>query len=51
MSKFVILMAGEVTPTLRLKNQITGGRVIAADSGMKHAEPLGLTPEFMGRRF
>jgi thiamine pyrophosphokinase len=45
MSKFVILMAGDVTPTQRLKNQINGARVIAADSGMKHAEALGLTPE------
>jgi thiamine pyrophosphokinase len=45
MSKFVILMAGDVTPTLRLKNQINGARVIAADSGMRHAESLGLTPE------
>jgi thiamine pyrophosphokinase len=45
MSKFVILMAGEVTPTLRLKNQINGAHVIAADSGMKHADVLGLTPE------
>jgi thiamine pyrophosphokinase len=45
MSKFVILMAGDVTPTLRLKNQIAGARVIAADSGMKHAAILGLIPE------
>jgi thiamine pyrophosphokinase len=45
MSKFLILMSGDVTPTLRLKNQIIGARVIAADSGMKHAEALGLMPE------
>ncbi len=45
MSKFVILLAGDVTPTARLKNQISGARVIAADSGMKHADALGLTPE------
>jgi thiamine pyrophosphokinase len=45
MSKFVILMAGDVTSTVRLKNQINGAHTIAADSGMKHAEALGLTPE------
>jgi thiamine pyrophosphokinase len=45
MSKFVILMAGDVSPTRRLKNQISNARVIAADSGMKHADVLGLTPE------
>jgi thiamine pyrophosphokinase len=45
MSKFAILLSGDVSPTLRLKNQISSARVIAADSGMKHAETLGLTPE------
>jgi thiamine pyrophosphokinase len=45
MSKFVILLSGDVTPTTRLKNQLVGARVIAADSGMKHAEVLNLTPE------
>jgi thiamine pyrophosphokinase len=45
MSKFVILMAGDVSPTRRLINQISTARVIAADSGMKHAAALGLTPE------
>ena len=45
MSKFVILMAGDVSPTMRMKNQISNARVIAADSGMRHAEQLALTPE------
>lgn len=45
MSKFVILMSGDVFPTLRLKNQISDARVIVADSGMRHAEVLGLAPE------
>jgi thiamine pyrophosphokinase len=45
MSKFVILMAGDVTPTVRLKNQMNTARVIAADSGMRHAEHLNLAPE------
>lgn len=31
--------------TSRLKAQISGARVIAADSGILHAEPLGLAPE------
>lgn len=43
--KFVILLAGGVTPTERLKAQVAGARVIAADSGMAHAAAFGLTPE------
>ena len=42
---FAILLGGDVTPTARLFQQIAGARVIAADSGMKHAAALGLTPE------
>lgn len=45
MSPFVILVGGRVTPTLRLARQIDGARVIAADSGIRHATSLGLTPE------
>jgi len=45
MSKYVILLSGPVTPTPRLLRQIAGGRVIAADGGMVHAETLKLTPE------
>ncbi len=45
MSKFVILLSGDVTPTARLKSQLNSARVIAADSGMRHADALGLTPE------
>jgi thiamine pyrophosphokinase len=45
MSKFVVLLSGPVVPTQRFKNQIKGARIIAADSGMKHAETLGVTPE------
>lgn len=45
MSKFAILLGGDLTPTNRLDAQLGGARVIAADSGMKHAAALKLTPE------
>lgn len=45
MSRFTILLGGELVRTARLDRQIGGSRVIAADSGIAHAEPLGLTPE------
>jgi thiamine pyrophosphokinase len=45
MATFAILLGGDVTPTARLKNQVAGARVIAADSGIAHAVALGLAPE------
>ena len=45
MSLFLILLGGELTVTARLKRQISGARVIAADSGMRHAAALGVEPE------
>ena len=45
MSLFLILLGGELTVTPRLKRQISGARVIAADSGMRHAAALGVEPE------
>jgi thiamine pyrophosphokinase len=45
MTKFAILLAGEVSPTERLKDQLEDARVIAADHGMIHAVALALTPE------
>jgi thiamine pyrophosphokinase len=45
MSKFAILMGGTVTPTPRLSSQLSGARVIAADSGMMHANALGVSAE------
>jgi thiamine pyrophosphokinase len=45
MTRFAILLGGDVTPTDRLRKQVAGTRVIAADSGMAHARALGLTPE------
>lgn len=45
MSTFVILLGGHLTLTERLKRQIEGARFIAADSGIGHAEMLGVMPE------
>lgn len=45
MSRFAILLGGAVTRTPELDAEIAGARVIAADSGIRHAETLGLTPE------
>jgi len=45
MSRFTILLGGEVRVTERLRKQVAGTRVIAADSGIAHAHALGLAPE------
>jgi thiamine pyrophosphokinase len=45
MSKFAVLLGGTVIPTPRLRDQLKGARIIAADSGMRHTAPLRLTPE------
>lgn len=45
MTRFAILLGGDLTVTPRLRGQIRGARVIAADSGMMHAASLGLVPE------
>ncbi len=45
MSRFVILLGGDLTVTPRLKSQVAGARVIAADSGMMHASSLKVVPE------
>ena len=42
---WAVLLAGDITPRARLHHQLVGARVIAADSGIRHAEPLGLEPE------
>jgi len=42
--KYVILLNGELTVTDRLKQQITGSQIVAADGGMRHAEALDVCP-------
>jgi thiamine pyrophosphokinase len=44
-STFTILLGGDVRSTDRLKGVLTGSRFIAADSGMRHAQTLGIRPE------
>ena len=45
MTRFAILLGGDLTVTPRLRKQLDGARIIAADRGMIHAAVLGLTPE------
>jgi thiamine pyrophosphokinase len=45
MTRFAILLGGDMTPSARLRSQIRGARVIAADSGMMHAASLGVLPD------
>lgn len=45
MTRFAILLGGDMTPTARLRGQIRGARIIAADSGMMHAAALKVMPE------
>ncbi len=45
MTRFAILLGGDVTVTSRLKSQLKGARVIAADSGMMHAAAVRVVPE------
>ncbi|WP_223477321.1 thiamine diphosphokinase [Oricola indica] len=44
-NRFAILLDGRLRPTARLRAQLEGCRVLAADGGIRHAESLGLTPE------
>jgi thiamine pyrophosphokinase len=45
MSRFAILLGGDLIVTPRLKSQLQGARFIAADSGMMHAAALRVVPE------
>ena len=51
MTKFTILLGGDLTITPRLRRQIEGSRIIAADSGMVHAASLHLMPELWAGDF
>ena len=42
--KFAILLNGDLEVTARLKEQLVGADVIAADGGMRHAQALGVEP-------
>lgn len=44
-NRFAVLLDGDVTVTPRLRAQIHGRRVVAADGGMRHATALDLQPE------
>ena len=44
---WAVLLAGEVHPTERLRGQMAGARVVAADAGLAHAEVLGVQPELV----
>lgn len=45
MSRFTLLLGGDLVMTPRLAAQVAGSRVIAADAGMQHAIALGVVPE------
>jgi thiamine pyrophosphokinase len=45
MSRYAILLGGDLVATPRLARQIDGARIIAADSGIRHASALGVAPE------
>jgi thiamine pyrophosphokinase len=45
MSRFTILLGGDLTVTPRLLEQIADTHVVAADSGLLHADPLKIVPE------
>ena len=45
MSRFTILLGGDLTVTPRLRAQVKGSRFIAADGGMMHAAALHVLPE------
>lgn len=51
MSRFLILLGGELVRTPRLDRQAEGARVIAADGGIRHTKALGVVPELWSGDF
>lgn len=51
MSRFTILLGGDILRTPELDAHVAGTRVIAADSGIRHAATLGLVPELWAGDF
>ncbi|MCC6206359.1 MAG: thiamine diphosphokinase [Hyphomicrobiales bacterium] len=45
MSRFTLLLGGDLVVTPRLIAQVVNTRIIAADSGLRHARDLTLNPE------
>ena len=45
MSRFAILLGGDLSPSPLVTQQVAGARFIAADAGMHHAIALGVVPE------
>lgn len=45
MSRFTLLLGGDLTPTPAIARLVDGTRIIAADAGMQHAVALGMVPE------
>jgi len=45
MSRFTILLSGDLVATATLRRQVAASRVIAADAGIRHAAALGVVPE------
>ncbi len=43
--RWSVLLGGDIAVTERLLAQVDGTRVIAADSGIRHAQALGVMPE------
>jgi thiamine pyrophosphokinase len=44
-SRFAILLDGDLRATERVRRQIGGARILAADGGIRHAAVLGVEPE------